>query len=115
MNQKRERLPGPYEKKYKSEYLKQQIVPLEMWFPIPCVKGTLNSPEGIKRLEENDLLFSFLDEYFPDGAYALEPNMQDGRFMLVPENVLHQGIGICVSEDYPSCLEVGHFWVSRRV
>lgn len=36
--------------------------------------------------------------------------MQDGRFVFLPENVGHQGVGICVSKEIPGFLEVGHFW-----
>ncbi len=106
----REKLPDIYEAKYKSKDLKTKIADLGMWSMIPCVTGGLNSANGVRRLKENDLLFSFIDAYFQDMPFAFEPNMQDGRFMFLPEAVGHQGMGICVSKELPGFLEVGHFW-----
>ena len=94
---RREPLPGPYEKKYKSEDLKFKIADIGMWSMIPAVKGDMDSPSGLNRLKENDILFSFIDEYFPNDPYAFEPNMQDGRFMFLPDEVRHQGMGVCAS------------------
>ena len=88
-------LPATYEKRYKSRYLKDKIADNGMWALIPCV---------------NSALFDFIDKYFPDGPFAFEPNMMDGRFMFLPDNVSHQGIGICASVDFPGALEVGQFW-----
>jgi hypothetical protein len=110
INDKREKLPGGYENRYKSENLKALIADEGMWTFIPAVEGIMDSPKGIRRLKENDLLFSFIDHWFPDSPFAFEPNMQDGRFMLLPEDVGHQGIGICVSKDLPGFLETGNFW-----
>ena len=36
--------------------------------------------------------------------------LQDGRFVFLPEDVGHQGVGICVSKEFPGFLEVCHFW-----
>ncbi|MBR2822475.1 MAG: hypothetical protein IKE24_02160 [Clostridia bacterium] len=106
----RKNLPGGFEEKYKSEALKQRIADLGMWNMIPAVKCSMNSPEGIKRLEANDVLFTFIDQYFRDVPFAFEPNMQDGRFVFLPHDVSHQGIGICASKDLPGYLEIGQFW-----
>ena len=106
----REKLPGKYEKQYRSAYLKAQITDICMWALIPGVDSNIASKAGRKRLQENDLLFTFIDQYLPDIPFAFEPNMRDGRFVYLPKNVCHQGIGICVSEDFPELLEVGHFW-----
>ena len=113
-NEKRELLPSPYEKKYKSEELKEKIADLGMWAAIPAVTGSMNSRFGVQRLKENDPLFSFIDEYFSEEPYAFEPNMEDGRFVFLPDNVSHQGIGICASKSLPGFLEVGHFWYPRE-
>ena len=104
------KLPEPFESEYKSKYLKNKIKDVGMWFKIPAVRGDINSPSGIQRLKQNGLLFRFLDTYFPNGRYAFEPNMQDGRFVLLPDNVGHQGMGISVSLSHPDHLEIGHFW-----
>ena len=109
-NSQREKLPGVYEKKYKSDQLKSKIADDGMWCLIPAVTGNMNSSYGERRLKENDLLFSFIDEFFFDVPYAFEPNMQDGRFVFLPDDVDHQGIGICVSKELPGFLEIGHFW-----
>ena len=110
MNGKRELLPSIYEKKYKSEDLKEKIADLGMWSLIPAVTGKMNSRFGVQRLKENDPLFSFIDEFFSEYPYAFEPNMQDGRFVFLPDNVSHQGMGVCVSKMLPGFIEVGHFW-----
>jgi hypothetical protein len=107
---KRDRLPDFYEIRYHSELLKEKIADDGMWSMIPAVRGSMHSSEGIRRLKENDLLFLFIDQFFPDGPFDFEPNMEDGRFVFLPENVCHQGIGICASKDLPGFLEVSHFW-----
>ena len=104
------KLPLDFENKYKSEGLKERIVDDGMWALIPSVTYSMGSRKGIKRIEENDLLFSFIDKYFPEEPYAFEPNMLDGRFVLLPDNVSHQGMGVCVSKDLPGFLDVCHFW-----
>lgn len=109
-NEKRELLPPIYEKKYKSEELKEKIADLGMWSLIPAVTGNMNSQFGVQRLKENDPLFSLIDEFFSEDPYAFEPNMMDGRFVFLPENVSHQGMGVCASKIMPGFLEVGHFW-----
>ena len=109
-NDEREKLPEIYEEKYKSEILKTKIADIGMWSMIPCVTGNMDSAYGVCRLKENDLLFSFIDAYFHDMPFAFEPNMQDGRFVFLPEDVWHQGMGICVSKELPGFLEIGHFW-----
>ncbi len=106
----REKLPGGFEEKYRSENLKERIADLGMWTYIPGVPRGMNSAEGIKRLKENDVLFTFIDQYFQDVPFAFEPNMRDGRYVFLPHNVSHQGIGICASKELPGFLEVGHFW-----
>ena len=106
----RELLPGEYESKYKSEKLKEKIVDDGMWALIPAVKGGLKTAAGKRRLRENDLLFSFIDEFVADVPYDFEPNMRDGRFVFVPGNVSHQGIGLSVSGAISGFLEVAHFW-----
>lgn len=106
----RESLPGGFEEKYKSETLKQRIADLAMWGMIPSVTYSMDSKKGIKRLKENEALFTFIDRYFPDVPFSFEPNMQDGRYVFLPHYVYHQGIGICASKNLPGCLEVGHFW-----
>lgn len=110
MNDKREKLPKKFEEKYKSEQLKEKIANPSMWFLIPGVSGTVSDRNGLRRLNENDLLFSFIDEYFPDDPFEFEPNMKDGRFVMLPKQVDHQGMGILVSRDLPGFLEIGHFW-----
>lgn len=106
----RENLPGGFEDKYRSETLKQRIADLGMWVTIPAVRCSMNSPDGIKRLEANDVLFTFIDQYFQDIPFAFEPNMQDGRYVFLPHDVSHQGIGICASKELPGFLEIGQFW-----
>ena len=110
MNKRETLLPAGFENKYHSEELKNKIADFGMWQLIPAVTGDIDSSQGIQRLQENDLLFTFIDQYFPDAPYAFEPNMQDGRFMFLPDYVGHQGIGICASLDLPGFLEIGHFW-----
>ena len=53
----RKKLPGIYEKRYKSENLKRAIADDGMWYLIPCVSGGMDSPQGIQRIKENDLLY----------------------------------------------------------
>ncbi|MBQ8161635.1 MAG: hypothetical protein IJ083_12945 [Clostridia bacterium] len=106
----REKLPGGFEDKYRSEVLKLRIADAGMWAMIPAVRCSMNSKEGIRRIKENDVLFSFIDQYFQDVPFAFEPNMQDGRYVCIPSSVFHQGIGICASKTLPGFLEIGHFW-----
>lgn len=103
-------LPATYEKRFKSQYLKDRIVDDGMWALIPCVNYPMNSGNGTKRIKENSPLFDFIDKHFPNGPFAFEPNMIDGRFMFLPNNVSHQGVGICASLAFPGALEVGQFW-----
>lgn len=105
-----EKLPGDFEGRYKSENLKDQIADEGMWGLIPAVTYSMSSPEGVKRLERNHILFSFIDEWFGDEPFAFEPNMRDDRFIFLPEEVGHQGMGVTVSYEIPGFLEVGHFW-----
>ena len=114
LNKNREKLPDRFEKKYKSEELKARIADEGMWFLIPAVTGSISSPDGVRRIKENDLLFSFIDEYFPVFPFAFEPYMQDGRFVFLPDDVKHQGMGVCVSKDIPGFLEIGHFWYPQE-
>ena len=97
-------LPGDFEARYKSRDLKDQIADEGMWQLIPAVTGNLDSPYGLRRLEENQLLFSFIDDYFGDKPFAFEPDMRDGRYVFLPDNVSHQGIGISISRDLPGFL-----------
>ena len=106
----RKKLPGIYEKRYKSENLKRAIADDGMWYLIPCVSGGMDSPQGIQRIKENDLLFSFIDQYFPDAPFAFEPYMEDGRFVFLPDNVEHQGMGVRISKDAPGYLDICQFW-----
>jgi len=110
----RDKLPGSFETKYKSEKLKEQIADDFMWAAIPPVTYRMDSKGGRQRLKKNDILFSFIDKYFPVDPYAFEPNMQDGRYMFLPQEVRHQGIGVCASLDVPGYLEIGHFWYPRE-
>ena len=103
-------LPGDFETRYKSEGLKEQISEISMWSMIPAVTYSMESKKGIRRLEKHHLLFEFIDEHFGNDSFAFEPNMQDDRFVFIPQNVSHQGIGICVCDGLPGFLEVGHFW-----
>ena len=80
----RKKLPGIYEKRYKSENLKRAIADDGMWYLIPCVSVGMDSPQGIHRIKENDLLFTFIGQYFPDAPFAFEPYMVDGRFAANP-------------------------------
>ena len=104
------RLPGDFESLYRSKSLKEKIADNGMWGLIPCVTYPMNSPGGIQRLKENHLLFKFIDDYFPNNPFAFEPNMEDGRYVFLPDDVGHQGIGITASLDLPGFLEIGHFW-----
>ena len=104
---KARKLPGKYESKYKSQHLKEQIANDGMWVFIPGIDYSMDSKKGMERIEGNDPLFRFIDTHFLDGPFAFEPNMMDGRFMFLPDNVSHQGIGICVSQNFPRALEVG--------
>ena len=106
----RKELPGGFEERYRSETLKQRIADLGMWNMIPCVTCSMDSPKGIKRIKQNDTLFTFIDRYFPDVPFSFEPNMQDGRYVFIPRHTWHQGIGICASKRLPGYLEIGHFW-----
>lgn len=106
----REKLPLPFETKYKSESLKEKIADDLMWVAIPSVYDRMKSPKGKQRLQENDLLFTFIDDYFTLDDYVFEPNMRDGRYVFLPDDVYHQGIGVSVSNQIPGFLEVGHFW-----
>ena len=103
-------LPARYESLYHSAYLKTQIADIGMWSLIPGVSADINSSAGAKRMAANAPLFSFIDRFFPDGPFAFEPNMQDGRFVFLPSVVDHQGIGICASKELPGFLDIGHFW-----
>ena len=103
-------LPSTYDALYHSAYLKSQITDIGMWAMIPGIDPVIDSPKGARRMKENEPLFKFIDKYFPDGPFAFEPNMQDGRFVFLPAEVDHQGIGICASQDVPGMLDVGHFW-----
>ncbi len=106
----RERLPEEFEKKYTCEALKEHIADTGMWCMIPGVNYHMDSPKGIERLKKNDVLFTFIDQYFQDMPFAFEPNMRDGRFVFLPADVSHQGIGICASAMFDGFLDVGHFW-----
>lgn len=103
-------LPESYARKYKSSALKARIADDGMWQLIPAVNYDMNSPRGIGRLEQNDILFQFIDRYFPNDAYAFEPNMMDGRFAFLPDNVRHQGIALLASTKRRGFLEVAQFW-----
>ncbi len=81
-----------------------------MWAFIPAVDYSINSPKGVKRLEKHHVLFEFIDNYLGEMPFAFEPNMQDNRYVLLPDDVGHQGIGVTVSSEVPGFLEVGHFW-----
>lgn len=107
---KRKPLPYGYEEKYHSEKLKERIAGEDLWYMIPAVRGDISSVSGKKRMRENDPLFSFIDRYFPDDDYAFEPNMEDGRFVFLPADVNHQGIGIAASKFGPQYLDVIQFW-----
>ena len=103
-------LPPRYARKYKSTYLKAKIADDSMWSLIPGVNPDISGLDGARRLKQNDLLFEFIDQYFPEGPYAFEPNMADGRFIMLPDNPSHQGTGVCVSNELPGLLEVCHLW-----
>ncbi len=64
---------------------------------------------GARRLMENDLLFTYLDRYLDDMEYAFLA-CADGRFVCVPEEPDHQGIGMSVNKDDPSRLEICELW-----
>lgn len=110
MKKRTEKLPGDFEGRYKSEKLKDLIADEGMWGLIPAVTYSMNSPGGIKRLEKNHPLFAFIDEFFGEDEFAFEPNMMDDRFVFLPADVGHQGMGVMVSNDFPGFLEAGHFW-----
>lgn len=99
-----------YLKHFSSSFLIEKITDENMWEQIPGVDYPMDSPEGVSFLRENHLLFKFVDSFFEDDKYAFEPNMQDGRFVFLPGDVGHQGIGVCVSANMPGFLEIGHFW-----
>ena len=69
MSGDRDKLPGIYESRYKSEMLKEQIADDGMWLLNPGIHGDMDSREGIQRLKENDLLFRFIDRFFPEGPF----------------------------------------------
>ena len=106
-------LPPEIDRKYKSPALKKLIGDIGMWLMIPIVNYPMDSSQGIRRLRQNHRLFNFIDKYLENDSdsvpYAFEPNMQDGRFVLIPKNSDHQGVGICVSE-VSGYLEIGNFW-----
>ena len=104
------KLPPMWEKKIKSDYLKEKIADLGMWTFIPGVDPNINSAKSKRRLKANETLFSFIDKYFPEGPFAFEPNMRDGRFMFLPDEVYHQGMAVGASLMMPGALEVGQFW-----
>jgi hypothetical protein len=103
------KLPPMWEKKIKSDYLKEKIADLGMWTFIPGVDPNINSAKSKRRLKANETLFSFIDKYFPEGPFAFEPNMRDGRFMFLPDDVYHQGMAVGASLMIPGALEVGQF------
>lgn len=103
-------LPPRYARKYNSAYLKAKIADENMWSLIPGVEPDICGLDGARRMKQNELLFEFIDQYFPDAQYAFEPNMADGRFIMLPDNPSHQGMGVCVSNDLPGLLEVCHLW-----
>ena len=107
------RLPPTWQKRIRSDYLKEQLVDYFLWTQIPGVDPDMGSARGRRRLKESEALFAFVDTYFPEGPFAIEPNMHDGRFMLIPDEFYHQGMAICASLRYPGALEVGHFWYPR--
>lgn len=97
-------------KKYQNSVLKEKIVDPGMWNFIPGV-SPIPTKDGLKRLKENDPLFSFIDKYMSDIEFDFEPLMEDGRFICLPANPAHQGFGICVSKQAPETyLEICHFW-----
>lgn len=110
VNTGRQKLPSEFEKRYSSEALKARIAADDMWTFIPAVTYSMDSADGIKRLKENQLLFDFIQEYFPDDAYAFEPNMRNGRYVFLPDNSSHQGIGVLASPYNPGYLDVCQFW-----
>ncbi len=104
----RNKLLGEYEKKYQSEKLKELIGDPAFWRynnPYKPMEGAF----GARRLMENDLLFTYLDRYLDDMEYAFLA-CADGRFVCVPEEPAHQGIGMSVNKDDPSRLEIGQLW-----
>ena len=103
-------LPPRYARKYNSANLKAKIADENMWPLIPGVNPDISGLDGARRMKQNELLFKFIDQYFPDAPYAFEPNMVDGRFIMLPDNPSHQGLGVCVSNDLPGFLEVCHLW-----
>ena len=103
-------LPQTYQRLYHSEYLKKRIMDEGMWELIPGVDSNIRSRSGSHRMKLNAPLFSFIDHFFPEGPFAFEPNMRDGRFVFLPDRVNHQGFGISASLFYPGWLDIGHFW-----
>ncbi len=97
-------------KQFKSKALVEKITEEGMWGLVPGVDYGMESPRGVRRLKDNEILFKFIDEFFQDDKYAFEPNMQDGRFVFLPADVGHQGIGACASQTLPGFLDIGHFW-----
>lgn len=72
--------------------MKEKIADDLMWVAIPSVYDRMKSPKGKQRLQENDLLFTFIDDCFTLDDYVFEPNMRDGRYVFLPDDVHHQGI-----------------------
>ena len=95
-------LPPRYARKYNSAYLKAKIADVNMWSMIPGVEPDICGLDGARRMKQNELLFEFIDQYFPDAQYAFEPNMADGRFIMLPDNPSHQGM----PWGHPSVVEV---------
>ena len=61
-----DKLPADFENRYHSDKLRQLIADDGMWYLIPAVSEKMNSRSGIRRLEENHPLFSFIDTYLSD-------------------------------------------------
>lgn len=105
----REHLPGMFETKYRSEYLKEKIADPLLWEMLSSeIGGSLNSAAGKRCLRKNDVLFTFIDKYLPDGSYSLAIGVP-GIFLCVPAIGRHQGIAFYVppkSSDLMFC----HYW-----
>lgn len=52
-----QKLPDEFEKRYKSEVLKELIADIGMWTLIPCVNGDIDTPDGIPRLWEGNKIY----------------------------------------------------------
>ena len=83
-------LPKAWQNKFKSEKLKDAVADIGMWYQAPDPM----SMEGRERLKRNEAVFRLAESLSVD--YAFEPN-ENGDFELIPESVIHQGIGITVS------------------